>query len=77
MNTQNLAVFSSSSEVRHSGSVSCIARQADKPYFSNPLFESLFKSLPVAKASGPDGLSNRVLRELSKELSVLYCSVFN
>ena len=35
------------------------------------------KSLPVAKASGPDGLSNRVLRELSKELSVPYCSLFN
>ena len=39
--------------------------------------ESVLKSLPVAKASGPDGLSNRVLRELSKELSVPYCSLFN
>ena len=35
------------------------------------------KSLPIAQASGPDGLSNRVLRELSKELSVPYCSLFN
>ena len=26
--------------------------------------ESVLKSLPVAKATGPDGLSNRVLREL-------------
>ena len=32
---------------------------------------------PFAKASGTDGLSNRVLRELSKELSVPYCSLFN
>ncbi|MES9993745.1 MAG: hypothetical protein ABW098_17480, partial [Candidatus Thiodiazotropha sp.] len=39
--------------------------------------ESVLKILPVAKASGPDGLSNRVLRELSKELSVPYCSLFN
>ena len=39
--------------------------------------ESVLKSLPIAKASGPDGLSNRVLRELSKELSVPYCSLFN
>ena len=39
--------------------------------------ESILKSLPVAKASGPDGLSNRVLRELSKELSVPFCSLFN
>ncbi|MEW8191406.1 MAG: reverse transcriptase family protein [Candidatus Thiodiazotropha endolucinida] len=39
--------------------------------------ESVLKTLPVAKASGPDGLSNRVLRELSKELSVPYCSLFN
>ena len=37
----------------------------------------MLKTLPVAKASGPDGLSNRVLRELSKELSVPYCSLFN
>ena len=39
--------------------------------------ESVLKSLPVAKASGPDGLSNRFVRELSKELSVPYCSLFN
>ena len=39
--------------------------------------ESVLKILPVAKASGPDGLSNRILRELSKELSLPYCSLFN
>ena len=39
--------------------------------------ESVLKSLPVAKATGPDGLSNRILRELSKELSVPYCFLFN
>ena len=37
----------------------------------------MLKTLPVAKAADPDGLSNRVLRELSKELSVPYCSLFN
>ena len=39
--------------------------------------ESVLKTLPVAKASSPNGLSNRVLRELSKELSPPYCSLFN
>ncbi|MEW8548396.1 MAG: endonuclease/exonuclease/phosphatase family protein, partial [Candidatus Thiodiazotropha sp.] len=45
--------------------------------FSPLEVESVLKILPVAKASGPDGLSNRVLRELSKELSIPYCSLFN
>ena len=39
--------------------------------------ESVLKTLPAAKASGPNGLSNRLLRELSKELSTPYCSLFN
>ena len=36
-----------------------------------------FTVFQFAKATGPDGLGNRVLRELSKELSVPYCSLFN
>ena len=39
--------------------------------------ESVLKSLAVGKASGPNGLSNRILRELSKELSIPFCSLFN
>ena len=39
--------------------------------------ESVLTTLPAAKASGPNGLSNRILRELSKELSSPYCSLFN
>ena len=39
--------------------------------------ESALKSLAVGKASGPNGLSNRILRELSKELSIPFCSLFN
>ena len=39
--------------------------------------ESVLKTLPIAKASGPNGLSNRILRELSEELSIPYCSLFN
>ena len=35
------------------------------------------KSLPVGKAAGPDGISNRVLRELSVELSQPFCNLFN
>ena len=39
--------------------------------------ESVLKTLPLTKATGPNDLSNRILRELSKELSILYCSLFN
>ena len=39
--------------------------------------ESVLKTLPAAKASVPNGLSNRLLRGLSKELSTPYCSLFN
>ena len=39
--------------------------------------ESVLKILPVGKATGPNGLSNRILRELSHELSIPYCSLFN
>ena len=39
--------------------------------------ESVLKIVPVGKTSGPSGLSNRILRELSHELSIPYCSLFN
>ena len=39
--------------------------------------ESVLKILPVGKATGPNGLSNRILRELSDEISSPYCSLFN
>ena len=39
--------------------------------------DSVLKIVPVGKASGPNGLNNRILGELSHELSIPYCSVFN
>ena len=39
--------------------------------------ESVLKLLPTGKASGPDGLSNRLLRELSNELAQPYQCLFN
>ena len=39
--------------------------------------ESVLKTLTVGKASGPNGLSNRVLKELSVQLSISICSLFN
>ena len=39
--------------------------------------ESILKTLKLGKASGPNGLNNRVLKELSKELSSPLCSFFN
>ncbi|MCW4344426.1 MAG: reverse transcriptase domain-containing protein [Candidatus Thiodiazotropha endolucinida] len=39
--------------------------------------EKVLETLPLGKASGPNGLSNRILRELSSELSSPLCSFFN
>ena len=39
--------------------------------------ESVLKTLIVGKASGPNGLSNRILKELSSQLSSPFCSLFN
>ena len=39
--------------------------------------EIVLKSLSVGKAVGPDGISNKILRELSVELSLPFCSLFN
>ena len=45
--------------------------------FTADEFESVLKLLPIGKASGPDGLSNRLLRELSNELAKPYQCLFN
>ena len=39
--------------------------------------QTVLKSLHVGKAAGPDGISNRVLRELCNELSIPLCRLFN
>ena len=39
--------------------------------------ESVIKTLVIGKASGPNDLSNRILRELSSELAIPFCSLFN
>ena len=39
--------------------------------------ESVLKTLSIGKASGPNGTSSRILRELSSELSIPFCSLFN
>ena len=39
--------------------------------------ETILKSLPLGKASGPDEINNRVLREAANELSILLCDLFN
>ena len=46
-------------------------------HFSPAEIESVLKSLKTGKATGPDGMNNRILRELSKELAVPFCSLFN
>ena len=39
--------------------------------------EVILKSLLIGKAAGPDGISNRMLRELATELSYPLFSLFN
>ena len=39
--------------------------------------KSVLKSLASGKASGPNGLNNRILKELSKELAQPLCNFFN
>ena len=39
--------------------------------------EVVLKSLPAGKAVGPDGINNKILRKLSVELSLPFCSLFN
>ena len=39
--------------------------------------EVVLKYLPVGKAVRPDGISKTILRELSVELSLPFCSRFN
>ena len=39
--------------------------------------EEILKTLKTDKASGPDGLSGHILKELSHELSSPLCSLFN
>ena len=45
--------------------------------FDSQEVEEILKTLKTDKASGPDGLSNRILKELSHELSSPLCSLFN
>ncbi|MEW8542945.1 MAG: endonuclease/exonuclease/phosphatase family protein, partial [Candidatus Thiodiazotropha sp.] len=37
----------------------------------------VLKSLPLGKASGPDGVNNRILKELADILSLPFCDLFN
>ena len=39
--------------------------------------ESILKSLPLGKATGPDLINNRLLKELARPLSFPLCDLFN
>ena len=39
--------------------------------------ESVLKALPIGKATGPDGITNCILRKLPHELSPPLCSLLN
>ena len=39
--------------------------------------ETTLKALPISKATGPDEISNRLLKEISREISVPLTEFFN
>ena len=45
--------------------------------FSRTEVETILISLPIGKASGPNNLSNRILRELAHEISSPFYNLFN
>ena len=45
--------------------------------FSRTEVETILKSFPIGKASGPNNLSNRILRKLAHEISSPFCNLFN
>ena len=49
----------------------------DKIVLTQQEVQSVLEILPLGKATGPNGLSNRILRELSSQVSAPYCSLFN
>ena len=45
--------------------------------FSRTEVETILKSFPIGKTSGPNNLSNRILRELAQEFFSPFCNLFN
>ena len=54
-----------------------IQSQLQSLIFSPDEVKEILIALPIGKATGPDEISNRVLNELSSELSSPLCSFFN
>ena len=53
-----------------------VQSQLQSLIFSPDEVKEIFVALPIGKATGPDEISNRVLNELSSELSSPLCSFF-
>ena len=49
----------------------------DELNLNNDEVRLVLKSLPVGKASGPDDINNRILKELADQLATPFCSIFN
>lgn len=56
---------------------SAVTNKLNDIEFSRHEVEFILKSLPIGKASGPNNLRNRILRELSQEISSPFCDLFN
>ena len=56
---------------------SAVTNELNDFEFSRHEVEFILKSLPIGKASGPYILSNRILRELSQEISSPFCDLLN
>ena len=53
------------------------ACESDTPVIERESVEKVFKNLNTSKATGPDGLSGRLLKVCCKELSSIFCFIFN
>ncbi|MES9994334.1 MAG: reverse transcriptase family protein [Candidatus Thiodiazotropha sp.] len=56
---------------------SSVESQLQTIVLTPPEVELVLETLPIGKASGPNGLSNRIIRALSHELSYPFCCLFN
>ena len=53
-----------------------VANELRSLIFKPAEIEVILMSLPTGEAAGPEGISNRILRELATELSYPFCSFF-
>ena len=70
----NPQLFNNQYPILHQILPTAVTNELNKIEFSRTEVETILKSLPIGKASGPNNLSNRILRELAQEISSPFCN---